>query len=159
MIIDDQHEKNVEIARMDFERSRQEVADRLRFQVEFAQAVLKNLTLVNGAAIVSLFTFIGHDGDRFDFKYIWWSFASFSLGLSLVLLAFLGGFFFQLFFMNASGCEMWNAQSAIVGEEGRNDVNAELKKGNRALFAGIGLALLSLVAFIVGSACALLGVR
>jgi hypothetical protein len=135
------------------------VADRLKFQVDFAQAALKNLTLVNGGAIVALFTFLGHDGERLNLRLLWWSFASFSLGLIFVLAAFLAAFYSQLFFMNTSQYQMWNSQLEIVGRNPEHDFIAEFKKGNCALIVAIALAVLSLIVFVVGAGFALGGVQ
>lgn len=148
-----------EMARLDFENLRQEVADRLKFQVEFAQAAMKNLTLVNGGAIVALFTILGHDGGHFEMHRLWWAFVCFSLGLVFVLGAFLAAFYSQLFFMNSSAYQMWNSQLQIMGEPAKYEIIPEFKKGNRALAVGVSLALLSLVAFVTGAGFALAGAQ
>lgn len=148
-----------DVARSDIENYRQEMADRLKFQVDFAQALLKNLTLVNGGAIVALFTFLGHDGNRFIIKLLWWSFTFFSIGLASALAAFIAAFYSQLFFMNATAFQMWNSQLQILGHSERHDQRPDYEKGDCALKVGVALAILSLVTFVIGAAFALGGVQ
>lgn len=69
---------------------------------ELTQSIFKNLILLNGGAIVSIFTIMGHDknviSSMVDIK---WSFAALSIGLIFTMTAMALSFFAQnIFFLN-----------------------------------------------------------
>lgn len=160
------HEQNREIAKLDYENLKQESVDRLKFQIEYSQGIMRALMLVNGGAIVALFTFIGNIGADGAVTYqpvwIWRAFIAFSLGLTLSILSSFGAFFSQYWFALSTVSEMWMKQAEMVGNvpaaELLADRNKLFIKGNRAVGLGILAAILSLVAFVVGSGLALKGV-
>jgi hypothetical protein len=149
--------RQMEIARLDYENLKVDVAERLRFQVEFAHGTLKGLTLVNGGAIVALFTLIGAVPNAVEHSRAWWSFAAFAVGLVLVIVASCGAFFSQSFYMKSSVVQMWNEQHKMLGEARDEDYVSDYKRGELAEFGGIVAAFLSLGAFITGAGFALSG--
>jgi hypothetical protein len=147
-----------QISKLEYEEHKQEVSDRLKFQVDFAQALLKALLLVNGASIISLLTFIGSDANNIDGVMIWWSFASFAFGVVCALASYFGSFFSQLNFMQTAAMQMWASHGRSHGmTEVIDQIEFEryLKKGVIAMNSGIVGAILSLVGFIAGAFFAL----
>ncbi len=144
-----------QIAKLDYEAYLDESNERLRYQTEFAQSALKNLNLVNGGAIIALFTFLGNDGVAFDKSAIWWSFFLFSIALFLSLFAYFGAYFSQSYFMQVTGNQMWNAQRRMHGYEETYKFDREMKLGNFALYLAIGLTIASLLLFVAGAFFAL----
>ncbi len=147
-----------EFARLDYEAQIQEGNDRLKYQVDFSQSLLRNMVLVNGGAIISLFTFIGNSQSQFDEFYTRFAFGSFAVALTATLFAYIGGFFSQQMFMEVSLYQAWNAQQIMHGGTHEYDVKGSLKRGNIAMWTALGLAFFGLIAFIVGAYCALEGV-
>ena len=149
-----------EIAKLDYEMSKADVADRVKFQTEFAHSVLRGLTLGNGGAIVALFTFIGNnDGTPgYDASLIWWAFAAFLIGLFATFSTAFAAFFSQGFYMRSSASEGWTSQSQMFGGNETWDHKADYRRGEFAERIGIGAAFLGLLSFAVGSAFALAGV-
>lgn len=154
----DDESRRREIARLDYEFFKGEISERLKFQVEFAHAVLRGLTLTNGGAIVALFTFIGNSGADFDRQLIWWAFGLFSLGLVLTLVSSTGAFFSQSFYMKSTVSQLWNAQVDMLGGKGEFDYKTEYRKGEWSEAIGIAAGLLAIGLFIVGAGFALAGV-
>ena len=146
-----------EMAMEDYRAEIQEAACRLRFQVEYSQSALRNLTLVNGGAIIALLTFIGNSNSTMSIISTKWSFSWFSLGLFLSLISYFGAFFSQKFFMNVSFYKAWNAQYQARSLPAPYDITQDFKKGNRAMCAGIISALFSATCFVIGSFVALDG--
>lgn len=155
-----------EIAKLDYENLKQEAVDRLKFQVEYSQGIMRALTLVNGGAIVALFTFIGSLGADGAVTYqpvwIWWAFAAFAAGLTLSILSGFGAFFSQYWFAMATTNEMWMKQVEMLGgipdPEFLAGRDREFARGNWAIGFGVLAACLSLAAFVTGSWLALKGV-
>lgn len=146
------------IARDDYERENKEAESRLQYQIDYSQSLLRTLIIVNGGAIIAIFTFIGNDGRKFDQSYIYSAFASFSVGIVLTLLAYIAAFLSQLYFMNASLAAAWNAQAKSFGKSPQHDEKKSYKFGNVVLFVGFGFAVGSMVAFLLGAYFALRGV-
>jgi hypothetical protein len=140
-----------EIALEDFRVNIDEAADRLRFQVEFAQSTLKNLYLINGGALVALLTFIGNTGIDFDQLAMWWSFLWFALGLAASMFAHLGAYFSQAYYMEQTFKQAWNAQLRAKGAQENFDFTREYRLGNFWLYFGVVAACTSLFMFIVGT--------
>jgi len=74
----------------DYETYKAEEAQRLGFQHDFAQAALKSAVLVNGGAIVALFTFLGNEKVVVHPDLLFWSFGSFAAALGSGLAAYFG---------------------------------------------------------------------
>lgn len=147
------------IALEDYKLNSAEAMERLKYQVEFAQSALRNLHLVNGGAIIALLTFVGNVVDGIDKSSIFWSFVWFSIGLSLSLLAYLGAYFSQSFFMNVAFAQAWEAQHRAEGSVATFPYQKDFDRGNVALAVGIGFALASMVCFIVGAFVAIEGLK
>ncbi len=145
----------------DFEKYSTEEAQRLGFQHEFAQAALKSSVLVNGGAIVALFTFLGNDKAALDPDWLFWSFGCFAFALASGLAAYLGAFLSQAFYMNAVAYRATKSRNAMgnIPDEDHHDTKADrqAKLGNIAIGFGIGACVVSLAGFVAGSLCALLG--
>ena len=146
---------------LDEELARSEVIERLKFQVGFSESVFKNLTLVNGGAIIGLFTFIGNAKDKnflfeLNEQLLWFSFGGFCFGIFLALISAFGAFFSQKFFYESAMNELWMIQTfdstGDVGEDGRL---TPVRRGDIALSLGVISAMLSAIAFITGAALAL----
>jgi hypothetical protein len=125
--------------------------DRLRYQVEFAQAVIRNLLLVNGGAVLALLTALGNSSMRHDDRGMWWAFFWFGGGLTMALAAYFAAFYSQFFYYNGTMYQAWNAQRTAHDLEQAHDPMPQFKKGDLALSLGVGGATLSLLAFVVGS--------
>ncbi len=132
------------IAFEDFKLNSTEALDRLKHQVEYSQAALRNLTLVNGGVIVALLTFIGNAAQKVDATAIWWAFVWLSIGLFLALLSYLGAYFSQSYFMEVPFQQAWQAQ----GSDAKFSFDKQMALGNRALYFGIGCTLLSIISFV-----------
>lgn len=146
------------IAKHDYEDYKAEVAERLKLQAEFAHAALKGLTFANGGAIVALFTFIGNSEAQVERSDLWWAFALFGLGLASTLVAYVSGFFSQGFYMQATQEQAWNAQEDMLGGQGSRDFKVNYRRGELIEYLGVGAAISSVIAFIIGAGFALSGV-
>lgn len=143
--------------RRDYEAYMAESAQRLQFQHDFSQSALKTLVLVNGGAIIALFTFLGHERAAFDLLWLKRSFASFAGGLGLAMFAYFGAFFSQAKYMLAVHKQAINSRSAMARLEHREDESSDEARGNIFLMVGVGSALASLAAFVGGAVSALVG--
>jgi hypothetical protein len=148
-----------DMALEDYRANISETSERLRFQVEFSHAALRNLHLTNGGAILALLTFLGNTGFDFNFRAIWWAFVWFGFGLVSSLSAYFGAYFSQAEFMNVTIMEAWNAQKRARGLEAAHDIQTSFRRGNGFMYFGIAAAATSLVFFIVGSFVALSGLE
>lgn len=156
---DDYHDTN----ERDYERFKADATQRLQFQHDFAQTSLKSGVLVNGGAIVALFTFLGHDKATITPDALWWSFGWFVGALGAGLVAHLGAFLSQAFYMRVSELEAVasrNAMARLMDAPGHAESEARaLKRGNIAMGTALVASALSLVGFVIGAACALSGLR
>ncbi|MFC3785822.1 hypothetical protein GGR90_002010 [Sphingopyxis italica] len=143
--------------RRDYEAYMAEAAQRLQFQHDFSQSALKTLVLVNGGAIIALFTFLGHERAAFDLLWLKRSFASFAGGLGLAMFAYFGAFYSQASYMLAVHKQAINSRSAMARLDHREDESSEEKRGDTFLKVGVGAALLSLGSFAGGAIAALIG--
>lgn len=145
-------------AEQDYVAAREDVAARLQLSADFAQAALKGLTIVNGGAIVALFTFIGNKGAKFDIELLWWAFGALVAGLTFVLIAYFGAFYSQLFYMRAAFDDSFAAQGRMHGYTLKTNRDRENSWGTVGEYIGVGAAVLSLIFFAVGAGLALSGV-
>lgn len=147
-----------QISQLEYEEYKQEVSDRLKFQVDFAQALLKAFLLVNGASIISLLTFIGNTTNEIDAVWMWWSFASFAFGIICALISYFGAFFSQMNFMQTAAMQMWASHGRSHGIEkvvDQVEFAGFLRKGIIYMNAGIVAATASLLGFVAGAFFAL----
>jgi hypothetical protein len=153
----------VELMGIDVESARVEMVERLKFQVGYSEAVIKALVLVNGGAMVALFTFVGNASQanlfRFDIGQLWVAFALFATGISAALVAAVGGFFSQGFFYNVSQLDIWMAQEArLTGQTPKDNRNPLMKWGRIFQYAGVASATSSMILFSIGAGIALFAV-
>lgn len=80
-------EKKEEVLRFYREFRKDEILARLSHTNSFFHSLIRSLILVNGAAIIALFTFIGNGSSTFESKYLWLAFSFFSLGIASAILA------------------------------------------------------------------------
>ncbi|UZW54065.1 hypothetical protein NUH86_11015 [Sphingobium sp. JS3065] len=151
----------------DLKAAREEVVERLRNQMLFAEKALAALLLANGGALIGLFTFIGNvvgkaDAPlKFSTGHLWGGFACFSLGVALVLITHLFAFFSQLAFYNQAANEMWRHQRTLSNGALDRDQTEEAKfhaRGNRSMKVGILTLSASLICFVLGAGLSLAGV-
>ena len=150
-----------ERARLLFDVANVEALERLRFTVSLAENGLKGLTLINGGAIIGLFTVLGSASGKLSFAggSLWVAFGAFVFGLVFTLLANLCAFASQDRFYTVSALQANEALDIIKGSEpDRSASLAANKHGHWALAGAIGSAILALAAFVIGSAYALFGV-
>ena len=128
---------------LDEELARSEVIERLKFQVAYSETVFRSLILVNGGAIVGLFTFIGNVSNenfifRLNEKILWFSFGGFCCGVFLALLSAFGAFFSQKFFYESAMNELWMIQTFnLTGDVGDDGRIAPVRRGAIALALGV----------------------
>lgn len=142
-----------------------EAAARLGYSIAFAQTGLQALTLINGGALVALFTFVGSAAAvKFDLTALCWAFAFFASGLVCNILAYLGAYVAQDCYHVVAQYLAWNAEShalADIGGADRGALHDPLplhRRGFVAQMAAMLSAVISLGAFIGGCGFALSGV-
>lgn len=144
---------------IDRETAASEMLERLRFQVAFAQKALAALVLVNGGAIIGMFTLIGTIAGHADTHLalsggrLWQAFAAFVAGLAFSLFAYLGAFLSQGFYYVVAALEM----DGIDPDE-PDPRTIEHMRGQTAEWVAISAATLSLILFVIGSGLALASV-
>ncbi|MEN8860977.1 hypothetical protein [Qipengyuania flava] len=148
---------NRAIALEDYRAYVEEGSQRLGFQVDYSQAGLRNLQLVNGGAVIALLTIVGNTSVDFDYRSLWWAFFWFGSGLALSLLAYFGAFFSQHFFMQQTFTQAWDAQARARGIVCSTDQMKSFRHGNIAFGLAIIFAIVSLTCFVTGSFVALEG--
>jgi hypothetical protein len=156
-------ERTIENAKLDHAEHVAELAERRSYQLQLATMVLRGLTLANGGAIVALFTFLGNGGSAMHVRtqQIWIAFALFVAGLTFTIFAAFCGFLAQLLFGVATQYQAWGDQDAMLGDDGSRHAGKAKpahKSGTLLQNIGIGIALVSLFCFALGSGFALAGV-
>jgi len=145
----------------DYETLKAEEAQRLGFQHDFSQAALKSAVLVNGGAIVALFTFLGNDKTVINPEWLFAAFGCFAFSLACGLAAYLGAFLSQGFYMNMVAYRATasrNAMAALANEDGHDTKEKRHERlGDISIRSAIGASVLSLVGFVGGSFCTLMG--
>jgi uncharacterized membrane protein len=141
------------IAALDYDLAKADLLERLRFQASFAEIAWKSLTLINGGAIVSLLTFIGHENSNLNANSLWNAFAAFCLGLAFCVASILAGFLAQAYFMKSTISNAWNLKAEMHGHEPRYTAEAfrQLRTGNIFEVIAIAVNVLSFLAFVVGA--------
>lgn len=148
--------KTLEI-QQDYAASMADAQARLEHQVQLAQSALKGLMIVNGGAIIALFTFLGTGRGKIQISYVWWGFSFFVGGLVLTLLATILGFLAQGMYMNVSFREARRNQDLIAGRDLMPHDKSEFW-GNVFEYAAIFAVVLSLAAFACGAGFSITGV-
>ncbi|MCG7350016.1 hypothetical protein [Sphingomonas sp. ACRSK] len=147
--------------------ARADAAERVKIQASLADGALKALLLVNGGAMVALFTFIGNLLARadakplFDASKLWLAFACFVVGLGVALICHVLAFASQDRFYRQSMMEAWRLQEAAARQLSTAPGEAELRtyrQGGLLYLAGVALSVVSILAFVLGCGFALAGV-
>lgn len=147
--------------------AREDVGERVRNQMHFADKGLAAMVLANGGALVALFTFIGNTVGKadaplhFTTPLLWCAFAAFALGITLSLAAHIFAFSSQYQYYYQAANEMWRLQRSLRQGHRDRDNTVEMKhneRGNRHFGRGMICIVVALVCFISGSALALAGV-
>ena len=156
--MDPNHDYHLVKLQQGFEDTR----ERLRFAVTFAVTALNCLTLLNGGAIIGLFTFLGNaKGDTpfpLDPGLLWNSFCWFAIGLVCALVAHVGAYFSQNFFMQVDNAVVVNDYQALTGREPVPDQDGFRRAGTVAEYVGVAGGCFGVVAFVLGAWNALHGV-
>ena len=121
--------------------------------MEHARGGLNALILINGGALVGLFTLIAPQRDLAT--KLWSSGLSFSVALVLTMLAWLFTTISQDHFQLCCTARAWNAEYEAEGREPTEDAQKPLRIGNRFMYAAYGSVVLSILSFVIGSLCAL----
>lgn len=144
-----------DINHRDYENHQKDAAQRLQFQHDFAQSALRTLVLVNGGAIIGLFTFIGNGRAEFDGYGLKCAFAWLVVALFLSMFAYFGAFYSQANYMNASAFAAVASREALGDLERDPENRAQQDRlrfwGDVCIWLGIGSAFGSLAAFALGS--------
>ena len=147
-----------QIAALDIQFFRDDANVRLESLSQFAQAIWKGLTLVNGGAIVALFTVLGNVDLAVDKTKLWWAFAAFAVGLITNLASVLFAYLTQSAYWKQSVHSVWNAQEIVLGRPHKYDTEKIFGIGSKAEWIAFCLAIASLLGFVCGSMFALQGV-
>ena len=126
---------------------------RLEHTMEHARGGLNALILINGGALVGLFTLIAPQRDLAT--KLWSSGLSFSAALFCTMVAWLFTTMSQDQFQLCCTARAWNAEYEAEGLGHREDEASPLKWGNRFMYTSYGFVVLSMIGFIIGSLCAL----
>ena len=147
------------IALEEYKVNTEEAMERLKYQFEFSQAVLRNLQIANGGAMLALLTFIGQGEDRIASNAIFWSFVWFSIGLASSLTSYFGAYLSQSHYMNLAFHRAWDAQHRSEGSVTRFPAEDHERNGDRAILGAMSLAIASLITFVLGAFVAIEGLR
>lgn len=130
---------------------------RLESISNFAQSLWKSLMIVNGGAIVALFTVLGNSDLTVDKFWLWRAFFIFAIGLGATLISNLGAYVTQSAYWQQDMSSAWNAQEQMHGRQPRWEKEVDRSSSLGAMFewSALGSAILALIAFLVGSWCAL----
>jgi hypothetical protein len=140
------------------DQDRIDVRKRLSHSVAFARDGLRGLLIINGGAVVGLFTFLGSiagkgDALAFSFGRLWVAFGLFAGGTGLAVAATVLAYLSQDWFYMFQDRLLWNGSRPDDVDPA--NTRTPLKSGEAARALGIVAAVLSLLAFGVGSATAL----
>jgi len=130
---------------------------RLESISNFAQSTWKGLMIVNGGAIVALFTLLGNTTVIVERTGLWWAFLLFSFGLAATLFSNLTAYVTQSAYWQQDMGGAWNAQELMHGRAPKweKDVRRSASLGQFFEWVALISAVLSLLAFLGGSWCAL----
>lgn len=113
------------------------------------------MTLVNGGALIGLFTLVGSGHAAFAMPLLWWSFAGFSVGLICTLSASLLAYLSQNYFYTACTYIVWRIDGVTAFDGSSPDPVAAGVKGNRCMHLATFFAALTIIGFIFAVAMAL----
>ena len=133
----------------------EEARDRLKMQESLAEAAFRSLVLVNGGAIIALFTLIGSNAEvakQVPGPSLWFALAAFGAGLAATILSNIAGFVMQIHYATMTERQMWNKELELAGQAPVHDVATCLSAGDRWEKIALGSVVCGLVFFIAGSA-------
>ena len=131
---------------------------RLEYTVQYAQAGLRSLFLANGGAVIALLTLVGNTGREVGANGLFWSFIWFGAGLGCCLAAYFFGANSQDHLMNAAFNEAHKAIAEATESGETFDPDSWDGKAQLALKIAGGLAISSLIFFLVGAFVALFAI-
>lgn len=142
----------------EFARAREKVG----FSVQFALLVLRGLTLINGGAIIALFTFLGAASQKSaplslnNVSLLWWSFGFFASGLSLAVLASFLSYMAQYHQADAEYSSPYNNYIDLTGaSDAKLNYQQHMVRFRRFRFWAFVAGLISLLMFVLGSGASL----
>lgn len=130
-----------------------EALARLQHTVSYAQGGLNASVLINGGALIGLFTLVAPHRELAA-KLLPSGFA-FSAALLLTMLGWIFATISQDQFQISCTVRSWNEENAALGIEERHDELRPYKIGAWTMYAGYASIFLSVVAFVAGSLLAL----
>lgn len=143
------------IAKLDLDLIRDDAIRHGELSGQIAMSAWRGLVLVNGGAIIALFTLVGSGAVRVVGDAIWWAFAAFSMGLALALASNICGYLGQAYWLLDSSARLWNARDRMHGRPGSRPTDKWDANGMKAAYASFFTATLALLAFIAGAWLAL----
>lgn len=146
------------MAAEDAETFKADANTRLPLATQIALSALRGLMIINGGAIVALFTFIGNAPGSYDRAAIWWAFTWFASGLFLTMAANILGYFTQSWYFQSSTEQSWNAQARRHRRPAPYNAEWYNRWGSRAEFVALVCVVLALISFGFGSWNAIAGV-
>jgi hypothetical protein len=144
------------LAALDYDDRRQEVADRLRYQIDFLQTVFRTLSLMNGGSIVALFTLLGTGKVPFAMTYIWWAFGGFAIGLLFNIVAVVFAFLSQFHYKTGAIRAAVNARHEMHCQTPPHELTAHWEDADTYLALSLAAIGLSLIGFLGGAALSFL---
>lgn len=135
-MVDDLEVIRRERARLEYASRVAEVTLRVENQVKKLDGLFRNLALINGGAIVALFTLIGnldkvHLG--INARLLWWSFGAFVFGLTITIAAQAASARSQFHLSLRAKRQAWNEQARIFGLPDEHDAKAPFERSERWL--------------------------
>ena len=140
-----------------YEALKEQFGTHQRLRAEFAQATLRGLTLINGGAVVALFTLLGQPRVSAGSSAISLAFGLFATGLAFTLVASMASFFAQNSRLRSVEIRMQEALRAI--QDGRPNRGDTRSRGTIPEKAGVAAAILSLIMFLTGAWMALTSIN
>lgn len=135
-----------------------EANERLKHQITLVDRGVQSLMLVNGGAMIALFSLLGKTGVAIRPDWLWLAFGFFAAGLVCTLAATMAAFLSQQKFYLATVHQLWDTHRVIAGEPKVADTKGLMKRGNSAMTAGIVAACFALLNFCIGCGFAFAGV-
>lgn len=152
-----EHLNAINVARL--QQYYEDARTRIRAVTDLAVLWLKSMTILAGGGVIALFTLLGNiQGLTVNPAGLWFGFAGFIGSLVCVMAALFCGYIGQDHFYEAEFRTAENIYQDLTGGKGAQDLGG-WKRGHPWHIAAIVLAVLSLLLFAGGSACALMSVR
>lgn len=89
--------------------------EHLRIAQDYVHATLKGLLLINGGAVVALYTVLGTVGANANRHTIWAAFALFAVALALTIFAGIAGYAYHVHEMNECGVKSRLWEKVAIG--------------------------------------------